>query len=71
MDTNFKFIGIDQNNQIIWIKKFPRKELMSYFQTKSVHKIFIDNKEGKSFHIGYSVRNHWYQIFKIIPFKGE
>ena len=62
------YIAIDQYGNHVHIRKHPRKSLMDWAYTKHAEKIYID-KEGKATHVGYVVRGHWFNVYKIKPFK--
>jgi hypothetical protein len=56
-------IAIDQYNNIVYVAKYPRKELLEHHQKKHAEKIF-DSKNGVTKHIGYIIAGHWYIIYK-------
>jgi hypothetical protein len=58
------YIAINQLGEIVWIEKFPRKELAERFSGK-IRKMYIDDKEGNACHIGYVVGNLWFDVFRI------
>jgi hypothetical protein len=49
--------------------KFPRKELLEKFGASHADKIYQDDKNGNSYHIGYRIFNLWLALYKIEPFK--
>lgn len=66
----YNYIGIDQYNQLCRIKAHPRKELMEWLSATHARKMFLDHKDGNSYHIGYVIRGHWIEVFKLSEWKS-
>jgi hypothetical protein len=45
----------------------PRKELLKRFGRKHASKMFIDDKDGKSYHTGYVIAGLWLSLYKVEP----
>ena len=64
------FLAIDQYNQKHLLKtKHPRKELLEIFGATSAQKIFCDDKNGESFHVGYRVKGIWFTLYNVSEFR--
>lgn len=62
-------IGIDQYGHVYKnLGKFPRRALMERL-SGAVSKMYIDDKEGNSKHIGYVIGGNWVTLYKLEPFK--
>ena len=57
----YKYIAIDQYDEKVLIREYPRKELMELAGVKSASKIYVDTKDG-TFHIGYIVADRWFTV---------
>lgn len=62
-----KFIAIDQYGQTHFINKHPRKELCDYFGCKHADKMYREQPDGTSKHVGYVIAGHWFEILKLSP----
>ena len=58
----YQYLAIDQFGNKVFIEKYPRKELIDYVGKSNVSKMYVDNKDGKTYHIGYVVSNHWFTV---------
>lgn len=56
------FIAVDQYGNKVWIDKYPRKELIEHVGGGAVSKMYVDNKDGNTYHIGYVVSNYWFTV---------
>lgn len=65
------YIGINQYNEIFYLKHYPRKDLIEYFNCKNIHKMFVDSIDNKIFHIGYVIKGNWINIYEVIPMRKE
>jgi hypothetical protein len=54
-------IAVNQYGRVIHVVH-PRKDLESILGGKA-HKIYVDGKDGKTYHIGYVIRNEWYSLY--------
>lgn len=63
-------IAIDQHGNIHKLyTKFPRKELMGNFNVQSAQKMYRDDKQGKSYHIGWIISGLWLTVYKTTPMR--
>lgn len=69
MELRYKFLAEDQYGQQVWIKDHPRKELCEHVGTTHAEKMYIDDNDGNSHHIGYVVGRRWFSIFKVAAWK--
>ena len=65
------YIGIDQYGDTYPNLEFPRKSLLERLDRKSAFKIYIDDKDGNTKHVGYLVAGRWVTIYKITPWEGR
>ena len=66
------FLAVDQYNQKHLLKtKFPRKELLEIFGATSARKIYQDDKNGRSYHIGYLIQGMWLTLYKVSEFRKQ
>jgi len=62
-----EYVAIDQYGNTKFLGKYPRKELMEYWGTSHANKIYRDLESGESVHIGWVIKEHWYEVMKISP----
>jgi hypothetical protein len=55
MKPRYKYMAIDQYGDKVLIEKHPRKELLEHTGYSSASKMYIDDKDGNTFHTGYVV----------------
>ena len=59
-----RMIGIDQYNKVYYLEgKHPRKELLDNLNCSSADKMYVDRKDGSSFHCGYIIGDLWIRLF--------
>lgn len=61
------FVARDQFGNVVWIEQYPRKELMEWAGIKHAEKTYLDDVAGNSYHIGYNVGNHWFDVQRLSP----
>lgn len=67
MELKYSYIAFDQYGQHVWIVKHPRKELMQHVGVQSAQKMYVDDKDGGSHHIGYVVGGRWFDVLRVAP----
>lgn len=56
----------------VWLKgEHPRKELLDYMGRKHCARMYQEDQEGNSHHIGYVVGGHWFQLYTVTPWEGK
>lgn len=65
------FVARDQYGNTVWIEHYPRKELMAWAGTKHVNKVYLDSKDGGSYHVGYEVKGHWFDVQRLSPLNDK
>ena len=61
-------MGIDQYGQHYDdLGLYPRKELLSRLGASYAQKIFVDNNNGSTVHVGYIVNGLWITLYKVAP----
>jgi hypothetical protein len=65
MKLNYNYIAENQFGEVRWIKKHPRKELIEHCGIKHVNKMYVDDNEGVSHHVGYVIGSNWWTVFKL------
>jgi hypothetical protein len=63
------FMAIDQYGQTYHALKHPRKDLCDQLGTKHADKMYVDGKDGKTYHVGYIIRGLWLQVLEVIPMR--
>ena len=58
----YQYIAIDQYDNKIFVEKYPRKELMEHVGCSHVSKMYVDNKDGNTYHVGYVISNRWFTV---------
>jgi hypothetical protein len=61
-------IAVNQYGHVIHGIKHPRKDLETIRQGKAC-KIYVTGKDGKTYHVGYSIRKEWYSLY--IPWRKD
>ena len=60
-------MAIDQHGETFHnLGSYPRKELLNRLDRKKAEKMYIDQKNGRSFHVGYIIAKHWLTIYEVI-----
>ncbi|MFA7254456.1 MAG: hypothetical protein WC107_07980 [Patescibacteria group bacterium] len=63
-------IAIDQHgNTHKLYTKFPRKELIEKLGATSAQKMYVDGKQGKSYHVGWIISGLWLTVYKVTPMR--
>ncbi len=61
------FMGVDQYGNTYHGLIHPRKDLIDRTGKQHVSKMYVDNKAGESFHIGYVVGPFWVTLYEVSP----
>ena len=59
------YMAIDQYGQTEHSLTHPRRDLMQRYATKHADKIYRDTVNSGTFHVGYSVRGHWFIVYEV------
>lgn len=70
MDT-IKYMAIDQYGNAYHNLTHPRKELMERIGISRADKMYVDDKQGNTHHIGYVIGPYWLTVYRVLPFKSE
>lgn len=62
------FIGIDQYGHTYQLSKYPRKELMEQLDAMNAEKMYCGHQSGLAQHIGYVIKGHWIEVYRIFEF---
>lgn len=71
LTLTYKYLAIDQYGNQVKIKKHIRKELLDHWGMQHAEKMYIDDNEGNTYHIGYIVNGHWYTILQVCQWEGK
>ena len=65
-----QYLLIDQyGNKTISSGSSPRQALLSHIgKEKKLFKIYVNDEDGKTYHVGYGSDREWYDIALIIEF---
>lgn len=63
------YIALDQYGNHYTIQKHPRKELMAKLGATGAAKMYQDTKDGKVRHVGYVIRRHWLDVYRVCEWK--
>jgi len=64
------YMAIDQYGTTYHGLKHPRKELMERLGYRSASRMYVENKEGKTFHVGYVIGQHWLTVYRVEPMRN-
>ena len=67
MRLNFKFIAEDQYGNVFWLRTHPRKELLEKLGMRDAEKIYLDDKDGNSHHVGYQIGGGTFYVYQVSP----
>jgi hypothetical protein len=67
--TKKMYMGIDQYGKHYDGLVNPRKDLMELLYCKHADKMYVDNIDGSTAHIGYVISGLWITIYEVIPFE--
>lgn len=66
------YMAVDQFGQTFHaLGKYPRKALMDRLGYSRAERIYADNSEGKSLHVGWKVGPHWCNVYIVTPMAKE
>jgi len=63
------YMAIDQYNQHYDGLVHPRKDLLNLLDRQHADKMYIDDKQGKSYHCGYIIDGLWLSVYEVIPMR--
>lgn len=59
-------MGIDQyGNRYDDLGKYPRKALLEQLYSKHADKMYVDNKDGNTKHVGYIIAGFWITLYHV------
>jgi hypothetical protein len=67
----YMLVAIDQYGHEYLIEKYPRKELLEYFNTTHASNMYVDDANGEPIHIGYVIRGYWLEVYSKQRMKKE
>ena len=67
--TKNRYMAIDQYGEHFHGLVHPRKELCERLGCKHVDKMFVDGKDGGTYHVGYVIGGHWLNVYEVIPMR--
>jgi len=65
------YMAVDQYGQTFFGLKHPRKELCKKLGTKHAEKMYVNDKAGKTFHVGYVIAGLWLKLYIVEPLRKE
>lgn len=65
MTTKVTYIAITGNHAMLLTSKHPRAELLRELNATHAEKIYCDDADGISHHIGYTINQQWYALYKV------
>jgi hypothetical protein len=57
------YMARNQYGDVRFLDKHPRKELLEYYGRQHAERIYIDDKQGDVWHIGYVVAGQWFTVY--------
>ena len=65
-------MGIDQYGTTYHdLGRYPRKALLERLGRKSANKMYVDNKDGESVHVGYVIGGLWVRLYTVNPWEKQ
>ena len=64
-NTNDWFMAQDQYGNTFHGLQHPRKDLLDQLGRQHADKMYLDDLEGNTHHIGYIIAGHWLTIYKV------
>ena len=61
------YMAIDQYGHTYHNLKHPRKDLCERLGRTHVDKMYIDDKDGNTYHIGYIIGGLWLRLYEVSP----
>lgn len=65
------YMAVDQYGTTHHGLKHPRKELMQEYGTKHADKMYVNASDGRTLHIGYIIRDHWFTLYEVKRMEQE
>lgn len=62
-------MAIDQYGQAYHGLERPRRDLLNKLGYKHADKMYVDSKDGNTYHTGYIIGGLWLDIYKVEPFR--
>ena len=69
MDEKLWMARDQYGKTLVFKAAHPRKGLLEKLFARSASKMYIDDAQGVSHHIGYVVRGQWWQLFECKGFE--
>lgn len=66
-----KYMAINQYGDTYHGLTHPRKDLCEKLGRSHAEKIYIDGKDGKSYHVGYLIAGEWLEVYEVKPLRKE
>ena len=65
------FMAIDQYGTTYHGLTHPRKDLLDKLCRSSASKMYVDSKDGKTYHTGYVIAGLWLTVYSVQPMRKE
>lgn len=69
MNSNKRYMAVDQYGHTVHGMTHPRKDLMVRAGVQHAEKMYVDGKDGKTYHTGYIVAGCWYTVYEVTPMR--
>lgn len=63
------FMAIDQHGRTEHGLRHPRKDLLARYGVQHADKLYEDDQNGRSWHIGYIISGHWFSVYEVRPLR--
>jgi len=73
MEKNKFYMAIDQYGETLHELKHPRKDIAAQVGVTpgALDKLYRDGKDGAVYHVGYTTRGRWFDVFEVIPMRRK
>ena len=66
-----EYIAVDQYGRAFCGLTRPRRDLLKEFGVTRALKMYVDDKEGNTFHTGYIICGHWLTVYSVTPWRRK
>jgi hypothetical protein len=71
--TQLGLIAIDQWGDTIHLEncRHPRQKLLAALGKRSAKRMYRDDRNGRSKHVGYVIDSHWFTLYRVCAWTGS
>lgn len=64
-----QYMAINQYGDTYHGLEHPRKDLCEKLGSTHAEKMYVDTKDGDTYHVGYVIAGEWLRLYEVKPFR--